>query len=217
MTLGLFDGMEEGGYSNENLGAGAAILRDFALAQETEVLAAMQNVAAQSPFRHMVTPGGYRMSVAMTNCGALGWVTDRKGYRYTSDDPETQAPWPPMPACFLALSISAAAEAGFASFIPDACLINRYEPGAKMSLHQDKDEHDFGQPIVSVSLGLGATFLFGGEKRSDKAARIAVVHGDVVVWGGPSRLRYHGVMPLKDGIHPLLGSYRFNLTFRKAG
>jgi DNA oxidative demethylase len=217
MTLGLFDGMEEGGHSNESLGAGAAILRGFALAQETEVLAAMQNVAAQSPFRHMVTPGGYRMSVAMTNCGALGWVTDRKGYRYTSDDPETQAPWPPMPACFLALGTGAAAESGFASFVPDACLINRYEPGAKMSLHQDKDEHDFGQPIVSVSLGLGATFLFGGEKRSDKAVRIAVVHGDVVVWGGPSRLRYHGVMPLKDGIHPLLGSYRFNLTFRKAG
>ncbi len=217
MTLGLFDGMEEGGYSTESLGAGAAILRGFALPRETEVLAAMQNVAAQSPFRHMVTPGGYRMSVAMTNCGALGWVTDRKGYRYASDDPETQAPWPPMPACFLALGIGAAAEAGFASFVPDACLINRYEPGAKMSLHQDKDEHDFGQPIVSVSLGLGATFLFGGEKRSDRAARVAVVHGDVVVWGGPSRLRYHGVLPLKDGIHRLLGSYRYNLTFRKAG
>jgi alkylated DNA repair protein (DNA oxidative demethylase) len=217
MTLGLFDGMEDSRYTNESLGAGAAILRGFALAQETEVLAAMKSVAAQSPFRHMVTPGGYRMSVAMTNCGALGWVTDRKGYRYTAVDPETQLAWPPMPECFLALGTSAATEAGFASFVPDACLINRYEPGAKMSLHQDKDEHDFRQPIVSVSLGLGATFLFGGEERSDKAARIAVVHGDVVVWGGPSRLRYHGVMPLKDGIHPLLGSYRYNLTFRNAG
>jgi DNA oxidative demethylase len=217
MTLGLFDGMEEGGYSNESLGAGAAILRGFALAQETEVLAAMKSVAAQSPFRHMVTPGGYRMSVAMTNCGALGWVTDKKGYRYTGVDPETHAAWPGMPACFLSLGVDAAAEAGFPSFAPDACLINRYEPGAKMSLHQDKDEHDFKQPIVSVSLGLGAVFLFGGEKRSDKAARIAVAHGDVVVWGGPSRLRFHGVMPLKDDVHPLLGSYRFNLTFRKAG
>ena len=217
MTLGLFDGMEETRYSNESLGRGAAILRGFALAQETEVLAAMKSVAAQSPFRHMVTPGGFRMSVAMTNCGVLGWVTDRKGYRYTAIDPETQAAWPPMPACFLSLGVSAAAEAGFPSFVPDACLINRYEPGAKMSLHQDKDEHDFNQPIVSVSLGLGATFLFGGENRSDQATRIAVAHGDVVVWGGPSRLKFHGVMPLKDGVHLLLGSYRFNLTFRKAG
>jgi DNA oxidative demethylase len=217
MTLGLFDGMEESGYSNESLGAGAAILRGFALAQETEVLAAMKSIAAQSPFRHMVTPGGYRMSVAMTNCGALGWVTDRKGYRYDAIDPETRAAWPPMPECFLVLSRNAAAEAGYPSFVPDACLINRYETGAKMSLHQDKDEHDFSQPIVSASLGLPALFLFGGEKRSDKPARIAVSHGDVAVWGGPSRLRYHGVLPLKDGIHPALGSYRFNLTFRRAG
>jgi alkylated DNA repair protein (DNA oxidative demethylase) len=217
MTLGLFDGMEESGYPNQSLGTGAAILHGFALAQETGVLAAMKNVAAQSPFRHMVTPGGYRMSVAMTNCGALGWVTDRKGYRYTAVDPENQLTWPPMPECFLTLGVGAATEAGFTSFVPDACLINRYEPGAKMSLHQDKDEHDFKQPIVSVSLGLPATFLFGGETRSDPATRIAVTHGDVVVWGGPSRLRYHGVLPLKDGIHPLLGRYRYNLTFRKAG
>jgi alkylated DNA repair protein (DNA oxidative demethylase) len=200
-----------------NLGEGAALLRGFALAQEAEVLVALHSVAGQSPFRHMLTPGGFRMSVAMTNCGAHGWVTDRKGYRYEAIDPETRAAWPAMPASFLALGINAAVEAGFPSFVPDACLINRYEPGAKMSLHQDKDERDFSQPIVSVSLGLGAVFLFGGEKRTDKAERIAVTHGDVVVWGGPSRLRYHGVMPLKDGVHPSLGGYRFNLTFRKAG
>jgi alkylated DNA repair protein (DNA oxidative demethylase) len=216
MTLDLFDGTGETGYSKESLGSGAAILRGFTLSQEAEVLAALHSVAAQSPFRHMLTPGGYRMSVAMTNCGALGWVTDRKGYRYEAVDPETRAAWPSMPACFLALGVNAAGEAGFPSFIPDACLINRYEPGAKMSLHQDKDEHDFSQPIVSVSLGLPAVFLFGGEKRSDKTIRTAVTHGDVVVWGGPSRLRFHGVMPLKDGVHPSLGSYRFNLTFRKA-
>ncbi len=165
----------------------------------------------------MVTPGGFRMSVAMTNCGALGWVTDRKGYRYDAIDPETQRPWPPMPDCFLELAKGAAEEAGFPSFVPDACLMNRYQPGARLSLHQDKDERDFSQPIVSVSLGLPAVFLYGGEERTDKTRRVAVVHGDTVVWGGPARLRYHGVMPLRDGIHPLLGGYRFNLTFRKAG
>jgi DNA oxidative demethylase len=217
MTPGLFDSIGETEYSNESLGSGAAILRGFASPQESELLAALTIVSAQSPFRHMATPGGYRMSVAMTNCGDLGWVTDRKGYRYDAVDPETRVAWPPMPACFLALGVNAAAKAGFPLFVPDACLINRYEPGAKMSLHQDKDEHDFRQPIVSVSLGLPAVFLFGGDKRTDKPARIAVTHGDVVVWGGPSRLRYHGVLPLKDGVHPSLGSYRYNLTFRKAG
>jgi DNA oxidative demethylase len=217
MTQGLFDGIGDTGYSNEPLASGAAILRGFALPQESEVIAALNGVATKSPFRHMVTPGGHRMSVAMTNCGALGWVTDRKGYRYEARDPETHAMWPPMPECFLRLGVSAAAEAGFPSFVPDACLINRYEVGAKMSLHQDQDEHDFKQPIVSVSLGLPATFLFGGPKRNDKTLRVAVTHGDVVVWGGPARLNYHGVLPLKAGVHPLLGSYRFNLTFRKAG
>jgi alkylated DNA repair protein (DNA oxidative demethylase) len=217
MTQGLFDGIGDTGYTNEPLASGAAILRGFALPQESEVIAALNGVATESPFRHMVTPGGHRMSVAMTNCGALGWVTDRKGYRYEARDPETQSMWPPMPECFLQLSVSAAAEAGFPSFVPDACLINRYEVGAKMSLHQDQDEHDFNQPIVSVSLGLPATFLFGGAKRNDKALRVAVTHGDVVVWGGTARLNYHGVLPLKAGVHPLLGSYRFNLTFRKAG
>jgi DNA oxidative demethylase len=215
--MGLFDGIVETGLENESLESGAAILRGFALAREAELLAALNSVSAESPFRHMVTPGGFRMSVAMTNCGALGWLTDRKGYRYDAIDPETQRPWPAMPDCFLELARNAAAEAGFRSFVPDACLINRYQPGARLSLHQDKDENDFSQPIVSVSLGLPAVFLYGGEERSDKTRRVAVVHGDVVVWGGPARLRYHGVMPLKHGIHPLLGGYRFNLTFRKAG
>jgi alkylated DNA repair protein (DNA oxidative demethylase) len=173
-------------------------------------------VAAQSPFRHMVTPGGFRMSVAMTNCGALGWVTDRKGYRYASTDPETGEPWPEMPKVFLDLARQSATKAGYSDFTPDACLINRYEPGARLTLHQDKNENDFGQPIVSVSLGLPAIFLFGGLERSEKTIRMSVAHGDVLVWGGPARLRYHGVNPLKDGTHPLAGPYRFNLTFRKA-
>jgi alkylated DNA repair protein (DNA oxidative demethylase) len=165
----------------------------------------------------MVTPGGYRMSVAMTNCGSLGWVSDRTGYRYSTIDPESGLPWPQMPDAFFRLATSAAAQAGFTQYVPDACLINRYAPGAKLSLHQDKDEKDFGQPIVSVSLGIPAVFLFGGLKRSDKPARVSLTHGDVVVWGGPDRLRYHGVLPLKESHHPVVGGYRVNLTIRKAG
>lgn len=157
------------------------------------------------------------MSAAMTNCGALGWITDRSGYRYSSTDPQSGQPWPEMPYAFRTLARTAAEEAGFPGFLPDACLMNRYEPGAKMSLHQDKDEHDFSQPIVSVSLGLPAVFLFGGLERSDKAARVPLHHGDVVVWGGPARLRYHGILPLKTGEHSLTGAYRFNLTLRSAG
>jgi alkylated DNA repair protein (DNA oxidative demethylase) len=165
----------------------------------------------------MVTPGGFTMSVAMTNCGALGWVTDLTGYRYDSIDPLTGEPWPPMPASFFKLATLAAGKAGFSNFTPDACLVNRYEPGTRLSLHQDRNERDFRQPIVSVSLGLPASFLFGGLKRAQKTVRIPLIHGDVVVWGGPARLRYHGVSPLKDGEHPLLGCHRINLTFRKAG
>jgi alkylated DNA repair protein (DNA oxidative demethylase) len=193
------------------LGPGTAILRGFALERESLLLDALFAVAARSPFRHMVTPGGFRMSVAMTNCGSLGWVTDRKGYRYDPVDPETQAPWPPMPEPFMELARSAATMAGFPDFAPDACLINRYEPGARLTLHQDKNERNFDEPIVSVSLGLPAVFLFGGEERSGKTTRVPVVHGDVLVWGGPARLCYHGVMPLKEG-----SGHRFNLTFRKA-
>jgi alkylated DNA repair protein (DNA oxidative demethylase) len=193
------------------------MLRQFTIPYETALLTALQDVTASAPFRHMITPGGYRMSVAMSNCGSLGWVTDKTGYRYDAIDPVSGLAWPPMPESFLQLATAAATEAGFPGFVPDACLVNRYEPGAKLSLHQDKDEQDFDQPIVSVSLGIPAVFLFGGLKRADKTARITVTHGDVVVWGGPSRLRYHGVMPLKDSDHALLGRQRINLTFRKAG
>lgn len=195
---------------------GAVLLQGFALAQEDALIDAIESIAAKAPFRHMITPGGFRMSVAMTNCGPLGWVSDRTGYRYSPVDPESGRAWPAMPECFVDLAARAGDAAGFAAFVPDACLINRYEPGAKMSLHQDKDERDFEQPIVSVSLGLPAVFQFGGDRRSGGAARIPLQHGDVVVWGGAARLRYHGVLPLKDGEHPKLGAYRMNLTFRKA-
>jgi alkylated DNA repair protein (DNA oxidative demethylase) len=212
----LFEDLAESEPLNEYLGPGTAILRSMAKARETEIMDALFSVAARSPFRHMVTPGGFRMSVAMTNCGALGWVTDRKGYRYALVDPETHTPWPAMPNVFMDLAREAATKAGYPSFVPDACLVNRYEPGARLTLHQDKNENDFEEPIVSVSLGLPAVFLFGGLGRSDKTVRVPVSHGDVLVWGGPARLRYHGVNPLKDGSHPLAGGYRFNLTFRKA-
>ena len=164
----------------------------------------------------METPGGFRMSVAMSNCGTLGWVADQTGYRYQAVDPESALPWPAMPALFQQLAADAAAQAGFANFAPDACLINRYEVGARMSLHQDKDERDLTQPIVSVSLGLPAVFQFGGLKRTDPVSRVTLTHGDVVVWGGVDRLRYHGVLAIKAGEHPLLGACRLNLTFRKA-
>jgi DNA oxidative demethylase len=199
------------------LGAGAVVLRGFATADEQVLLAEVEQVITQAPLRYMVTPGGYRMSVAMTNCGALGWVTDRTGYRYDARDPDSGMPWPRMPASFQRLAQRAAAHAGFEGFVPDACLINRYEAGARLTLHQDRNERDFRAPIVSVSLGIPAVFLFGGLKRADKAARVPLEHGDVAVWGGPARLRYHGVNALKPGHHPLVGQRRINLTFRKAG
>jgi alkylated DNA repair protein (DNA oxidative demethylase) len=202
--------------STEPLGEGAAILRGFATPQIPALLHAIESISAAAPFRHMVTPGGYTMSVAMTNCGDAGWVSDPSGYRYDRTDPTTGQPWPRMPEPFLRLADSAAAEAGFTAFQPDGCLINRYQPGAKLSLHQDKDERDFKQPIVSVSLGLPAVFLWGGTRRSDRPRRIRVESGDIVVWGGPSRLVYHGVAPLPAGSDPLTGEYRINLTFRKA-
>ena len=215
--LSLFEGVDRREPSKQELAPSAFLLRGFALPYEAALLEGLRKVTAAAPFRHMLTPGGHRMSVAMTNCGELGWVTDRTGYRYTASDPESGERWPSMPQGFLELACNAATEAGFANFVPDACLINRYEIGAKMSPHQDKDECDFTQPIVSVSLGIPAAFLFGGLQRSDKAQRIGVAHGDVVVWGGPARLRYHGVLPLKEGEHALLGRERINLTFRKAG
>jgi DNA oxidative demethylase len=197
------------------VGEGAVLLRSYAAVLESEIFAAIQSVESVSPFRHMFTPGGYRMSVAMTNCGRVGWITDRSGYRYSSIDPLTEKPWPALPEVLLRFAREAACDAGYQSFHPDVCLINRYEPGAKMSLHQDKDERDFTQPIVSLSLGLPATFLFGGMKRTDPTARIRLVSGDVVVWGGPSRLAFHGVAPLAKGVHPLTGPCRINLTFRR--
>lgn len=200
----------------ERLADGAAVLRAFAVADAAALLAALAVIAAASPFRRMVTPGGHTMSVAMTNCGDGGWVTDRRGYRYQPDDPETGQPWPALPSLFLDLAGRAAAAAGFVGFRPDACLINRYEPGTRLALHQDRNERDFGHPIVSVSLGLPAIFLFGGSSRSDRPRRVPVSHGDVVVWGGPSRLAFHGVAPLAEGDHPSTGRLRFNLTLRNA-
>jgi alkylated DNA repair protein (DNA oxidative demethylase) len=199
----------------QSLAAGAVLLHGFARGVETDLIAALRDIVAQAPFRHMVTPGGHSMSVAMTNCGSKGWVTDRRGYRYDGTDPETGKPWPAMPPSFRDLAGRAAAQAGFDGFAPEACLINRYRPGAKMSLHQDKDELDLTAPIVSVSLGLPATFLFGGLSRKETPHRYRLEHGDIAVWGGPSRLMFHGVAPLADGEHALLGRQRINLTFRK--
>ncbi|MCO5129557.1 MAG: DNA oxidative demethylase AlkB [Xanthobacteraceae bacterium] len=215
MTGDLFEGLTQARPSRQALAEGAVLLRGLALARQDALLAALREVIAAAPFRHMVTPGGFTMSVAMTNCGRVGWVTDRRGYRYDTHDPESGQPWPAMPPVLLQLAHDAAEAGGFRDFKPDACLINRYVPGAKMSLHQDKDETDFSAPIVSVSLGLPATFLFGGLKRNDKTQRYRLAHGDVAVWGGPSRLLYHGVAPLAEGEHPLLKRQRINLTFRK--
>lgn len=199
------------------LGPEAWLLRGFALEAVDGLLGALAEVEARAPFRHMETPGGYRMSVAQTNCGALGWISDRHGYRYSPIDPHSGQAWPPMPPAFLRLAGLAAAEAGFPHFVPDACLINRYLPGAKLSLHQDRDERDLAAPIVSVSLGLPAVFQFGGARRAARPERVPLLHGDVVVWGGVDRLRYHGVLTLKPGNHSLLGAQRLNLTFRHAG
>lgn len=215
-TFGLFGDIGKMKPEREELATGAAILRGFAQSDEAALLKGLNDVMTMAPFRHMITPGGHRMSVAMTNCGLLGWVTDGTGYRYDEIDPESGKRWPTMPASFRDLATRAAAEAGFAGFHPDACLINRYEPGARLSLHQDKNERDYSAPIVSVSLGIPAVFLFGGMRRTDKTVRVPVMHSDVAVWGGPARLRYHGVLPLKESHHPLLGALRLNLTFRKA-
>lgn len=201
----------------EQIGEQSYVLRGFALPWLERLLPALEAVLAAAPFRQMVTPGGFTMSVALSSCGTFGWTTDRSGYRYTRHDPQTGQPWPKMPEVFLQMAQAAAQAAGFSEFAPDSCLINRYIPGAKMSLHQDKDEHSYAAPIVSVSLGLPAMFLFGGFARSDKSQRIPLLHGDIVVWGGVDRLRYHGVLPIKDGHHPRLGEQRINFTFRTAG
>lgn len=201
----------------ERLEAGTTLLHGFATADGDALLAEVERIAAQAPLRHMLTPGGLPMAVAMSNCGALGWVSDRRGYRYAAEDPVSGRPWPPLPALFLRLAGWAAAQAGFPGFVPDACLVNRYAPGTRLSLHQDRNERDFSAPIVSVSLGLPVVFLLGGLARSGPSRRIPLNHGDVLVWGGPDRLRYHGVLPLGPGHHPLLGEQRINLTLRRAG
>ena len=211
MNLDLFEAPAE-----QDLAPGARLLRGFALPEVPALMEAEAAVQAQAPLRHMVTPGGLTMKVAMTNCGELGWVSDARGYRYQATDPLSDERWPSMPEVFARLAHTAARQAGFDDFQPDACLINRYEPGTRLSLHQDRDERNHGWPIVSVSLGLPAVFQFGGLTRSERPMRVPLSHGDVVVWGGPARLRFHGVLPLAEGLHPLLGQQRINLTLRKA-
>jgi len=202
--------------ATEVLADGAVILRGYAASDALGLMKALESVVAAAPFRHMETPGGYRMSVAMTNCGRVGWITDRKGYRYDPVDPVTNSPWPPLPRALRALASRAAQAAGYAEFEADACLINRYEPGARLSLHQDRNERDLAAPVVSVSLGLPAVFLFGGSRRNQRPQRVGLESGDIVVWGGPSRLAFHGVAALGDGLHPLTGRCRINLTLRRA-
>lgn len=217
LTFDLFSADEQQAEpAIEQIGPCSWVLHSFAMPWIERVLPALDGVLARAPFRHMVTPGGFTMSAALSSCGSFGWTTDRHGYRYSATDPQTGQPWPPIPEVLMQLAREAATAAGFPGFTPDACLINRYVPGAKMSLHQDKDEQDLQWPVVSLSLGIAAVFLFGGFERKDKAQRIVLQHGDVVVWGGVDRLRFHGVLPIKPAEHPLLGEQRINITFRKA-
>lgn len=202
--------------AREQLDDGAWLLRGFARERAPALFGCIESIASQSPFRNLVTPGGKTMSVAMTNCGSVGWFSDRRGYRYTTLDPATGQSWPAMPETFTQLARDAASAAGFEGYAPDVCLINRYETGTRLTLHRDHDERDRRAPIVSVSLGLPATFLWGGLARKDPPRRVPLAHGDVVVWGGPSRMRYHGVLPVKIGEHASTGTRRFNLTFRVA-
>lgn len=215
-TLDLFGDLPDSLPQQEMLAEGAWLLRGFVKDQGAALLEAVEAIVAVAPFRYMYTAGGYLMSVPMTNCGEAGWVSDRHGYRYDAHDPETGRRWPAIPEIFMEVALRAAASAGYASFRPDACLVNCYLPGSRLSLHQDKNERDFRAPIVSVSLGLPAVFLFGGRQRSDRPRRYHLLHGDVAVWGGPARMTYHGIAPLADGVHPLAGRRRINLTFRQA-
>lgn len=216
MTRNLFGDVAQIDKGAEPLADGAVLLYGFASEGSQRLMESLEEVVAVSPYRHMSVRGGHKMSVAMTNCGNLGWVSDETGYRYDPLDPLTGSPWPAMPEPFREVASGAALAAGFSSFEPDACLINRYQPGAQMGLHQDKDEKDLSAPIVSVSLGLPAVFLFGGMRRSERPRRIQLHSGDIVVWGGPLRLAYHGIARLAPGDHPLTRSCRINLTFRKA-
>lgn len=202
----------------EQHGVATFLFRGFACQYEQELLALIQNISAQAPFRHMVTPSGYEMSVAMTNCGELGWISGRnENYHYGAHDPQSQKLWPEMPELFRRIAADAAEKAGFKGFAPDSCIINRYSPEAKLGLHQDSDEKEFSAPVVSVSLGVPATFLLGGNHRDDPVQRVKLLHGDVVVWGGPDRMRFHGIAPIKVAHHPLTGDLRYNLSIRVAG
>lgn len=216
MNLDLFDAQDLT-LPNVQLGSHAVVLRGFALPHVDTLLSEVKGIITQAGFRHMKTPNGYSMSVALTNCGTFGWTSDSHGYRYTRKDPDTHQPWPSLPASFISLAQQAAKTAGFDHFNPDACLINRYDPGTRMGLHQDKNEQCFDAPIVSISLGISATFLFGGLTRACPTERVTLIHGDIVVWGGPDRLRYHGIAPIKSAAHPVVGPHRLNLTFRQAG
>ncbi|MBV6290241.1 DNA oxidative demethylase AlkB [Pseudomonas aegrilactucae] len=213
--LDLFDPPAAG--TPEWIGKHTVVLPGFALAHVEHLLPALRSILRVAPFRNQLTPGGRNIEVAITNCGALGWISDRHGYRYSTHDPLTGKPWPSLPALLAQLAEAAATAAGFQGFEPDACLINHYLPGHRLTLHQDRNERDFSQPIVSVSLGLPAVFLYGGHTRSEPTRKVGLRHGDVMVWGGEDRLRFHGVNPLKDGEHALLGPRRINLTLRKAG
>lgn len=214
----LFDRASQGvsRTADLELEPGAVVLRAHAVEEAPALLDAIEQVTQAAPLRHMTTARGWRMSVAMTNCGAAGWLSDDSGYRYDGVDPRTGRQWPAMPEVFASLAMRAARAAGFAHFEPDACLINRYAPGARLSLHQDRNEEDFDAPIVSVSLGVTASFLWGGAARTDRPRRVRLEHGDVVVWGGPARLNFHGIDTLRESEHALTGKLRFNLTFRRA-
>ncbi|MFZ3003546.1 MAG: DNA oxidative demethylase AlkB [Undibacterium umbellatum] len=216
MNYSLFDGASDLQPWTEDISEGALILRHFSVLHEITLLDGIRQIMIKHPFRQLLTPNGHRMSVAMTCCGEVGWVSDSNGYRYSTYDPDNGKPWPYMPDNFFSIAVQAAEEAGFPDFKPDSCLINQYQVGSRLSLHQDKDEKNLGAPIVSFSLGIPATFLFGGMQRTDPVQRYHLAHGDVVVWGGPARLRYHGVAPIKEAAHPLLGTQRINLTFRQA-
>lgn len=216
MNYDLFDLTNNGETWTEEICKDALVLRQYATTHAAELLQAIIDVTEQAPFRQMQTSGGYTMSAAVTNCGKWGWISDFRGYRYSAKDPLNGQPWPEIPEALYKLAKGAAAEAGYTNFQPDTCLINRYSTGAKMSLHQDNTEQSFDAPVVSVSLGLQATFLFGGMNRSDKTSKVPLAHGDVVVWGGESRLKFHGILPIKAGYHPLTGENRINITFREA-
>ena len=197
--------------THEELYPGAVLMRGLALPQDREFFAAMESIIAAAPLHHAVTPGGLPMGVMVTDCG------DSRAFanRWDAANTPGKQPWPRMPRVLYDFAIRCANRSGFPLFRPDACHINRYHAGIKLGLHQDRHEIDLNQPIVSISLGLECIFLLGGLQRTDKARHILLEHGDVIVWGGPSRMRFHGVQPLKPGSHPLTGPYRYNLTFRR--